>query len=86
MFAELIATHVSVPTEKVELGELVIADIHFEFRELSDVESDTQLLVLLPDQTVMMAFPARANPGWADFSGMVLSMAQPETNKELQNI
>jgi hypothetical protein len=31
------------------------------------------------------AFPARANPGWADFSGMFLSMAKPETNKELQN-
>ena len=25
-------------------------------------------------------------PGWADFSGLVLYMAKPETNKELQNI
>jgi hypothetical protein len=32
------------------------------------------------------ASPERANPGWADFSGMFLSMAKPETNKELQNI
>jgi len=37
---------------------LTIADIRFESRELSDVESDTQLLVLLPDQKVMMAFDA----------------------------
>ena len=37
---------------------LTMADIRFESRELSDVESDTQLVVLLPDQTVMMAFDA----------------------------
>jgi hypothetical protein len=35
---------------------LTIANIRFESRELSDVESDTQLLVLLPDQKVMTAF------------------------------
>ena len=126
---------------------LTIADIRFESRELSDVESDTQLLVLLPDQKVIMAFDAvfstkdhaftlaghfdhwlavldelkkiagydliitghnvstdrsaleataayvrkakdihaQSNPGWADFSGMFLSMAKPETNQELQN-
>ena len=56
LFGDAITTRVTVPTGNIELGEQTVAGARCEFRELSDVESDTQVLVLLPDQKVMMAF------------------------------
>jgi len=56
LFGDAITRRVTVPTGNIELKEQTVAGARCEFRELSDVESDTQLLVLLPDQKVMMAF------------------------------
>ena len=56
LFGDRITTRVTVPAGTIDLGEQTIAGARCECRELSDVESDTQLLVLWPDQKVMMAF------------------------------
>jgi glyoxylase-like metal-dependent hydrolase (beta-lactamase superfamily II) len=56
LFGDRITSRVTVPVGNIALGEQTFAGVHCECRELSDVESDTQLLVLLPDQKVMMAF------------------------------
>ena len=38
------------------MGKQTIAGVRFEFRELLEIESDVQLLALLPDQQVLLAF------------------------------
>ncbi len=62
IFGDRIPTRVTVPTENLELGEHTIAGVRFDFRELIDVESDTQLFALLPDQKIMMAFDTIYSP------------------------
>lgn len=55
-FADKVTDHPTIPTGTLTVGEQTIAGVHFEFRELLDVESDVQLLALMPDQKVMLAF------------------------------
>jgi glyoxylase-like metal-dependent hydrolase (beta-lactamase superfamily II) len=56
LFGDAVTTRVTVPKGNIELGAHIIAGARCEIRELTDVESDTQVLILLPDQKVMMAF------------------------------
>ena len=55
-FADKVAAHPTLPTGTLTVGEQTIAGVRFEFRELLDVESDVQLLALMPDQKVLLAF------------------------------
>ncbi len=55
-FGDKIAARTVVPTEAIALGKEAIDGITFEFRELRDAESDLQLVVLMPEQSVMLAF------------------------------
>src|SRR6266850_2131815 len=56
LFGDAITRRVTVPNGNIRLGADTIAGARCEIRELTDVESDTQVLILLPDQKVMMAF------------------------------
>ena len=55
-FGDLIAARPTLPTGTLTVGKHTIAGVPFEFRELLDIESDVQLLALLPEQKVMLAF------------------------------
>ncbi len=56
IYGDRIAARPTIPNETLTLGNQTIAGVSFEFRELRDVESDLQLLALMPDQRVMFAF------------------------------
>ena len=51
-----VASTVTVPANVLATGTTIIDGIPFEFREVRDAESDLQLLALLPEQRVLMAF------------------------------
>ncbi len=55
-FGDLIAARPTIPTGTLTVGQQTIAGVPFEFRELLDIESEVQLLALMPDQQVMLAF------------------------------
>ncbi len=55
-FGDLVAARPTIPTRTLTVGKQTIAGVRFEFRELVDTESDVQLLALMPDQKVMLAF------------------------------
>jgi len=46
----------TLPTATITLGRQTIAGVPFEFRELQDIESDVQLLALMPEQQILLAF------------------------------
>lgn len=55
-FGDKAASQVTLPTRPLAVGVQTIAGIRFDFRELVDGEANFQLLALLPDQHVMLAF------------------------------
>jgi glyoxylase-like metal-dependent hydrolase (beta-lactamase superfamily II) len=55
-FGDRIATRTVVPTEVIVPGRQTIDGIVFEFHEFRDAESDLQLVALMPEQRVMLAF------------------------------
>ena len=55
-FGDLVAAHPTIPTSPLTLGRHTLAGVPFEFRELVDIESEVQLLALLPEQQVLLAF------------------------------
>lgn len=55
-FGDKAASRVTLPTRALEPGLQTIDGIRFEFRELIDGEANFQLLALLPEQRVMLAF------------------------------
>ncbi len=55
-FGDLIAARPTIPTGTLTVGKQTIAGVPFEFRELLDIESDVQLLALMPEQQVLLAF------------------------------
>jgi len=56
VFGDSVASKKTVPTEMLAEGEQRIDGVRFDFRRVIDAESDVQLLALLPDQKVMLAF------------------------------
>jgi glyoxylase-like metal-dependent hydrolase (beta-lactamase superfamily II) len=55
-FGDKAASQVTLPTRALAPGEQTIDGVRFDFRELVDGEANFQLLTLLPDQRVMLAF------------------------------
>lgn len=55
-FGEKAASHITLPTRALETGEQTIDGIRFVFSELRDAEANFQLLALMPDQRMMLAF------------------------------
>jgi hypothetical protein len=55
-FGDKVATRVTVPSRAISVGSQTIDGTRIEFREYLDAESNVQLVALLPDQKVMLAF------------------------------
>lgn len=55
-FGDKAASQVTLPTRALVPGQQTIDGIRFDFRELVDGEANFQLLALLPEQHVMLAF------------------------------
>lgn len=55
-FGDLVAARPTRPSGTLTVGKHTLAGVPFEFRELVDIESDVQLLALMPEQQVMLAF------------------------------
>ena len=55
-FGDKVATRVTVPSRAVSLGAQTFDSARLEFREYLDAESNVQLVALLPEQHVMLAF------------------------------
>jgi glyoxylase-like metal-dependent hydrolase (beta-lactamase superfamily II) len=61
-FGERVASEVTVPTEVLAEGDQAIDGVAYKFRKYADAESDLQLVALLPDQKVMLAFDLVFSP------------------------
>jgi hypothetical protein len=55
-FGDRVARKITIPAGTLAPGKQTIAGVRFEFREFLDAESEVQLLALMPDQKVMLAF------------------------------
>ena len=55
-FGDKIATRVTVPSRAISVGPETFDGASLEFREHLDAESNVQLVALLPEQQVMLAF------------------------------
>jgi glyoxylase-like metal-dependent hydrolase (beta-lactamase superfamily II) len=62
IFGERVASKVTTPTEIIAEGDQTIDGVTYKFREYTDAESDHQLVALLPDQKVVLAFDLLFSP------------------------
>ena len=62
IYGDRIATKVTVPTEIIAEGVQRIDGVTYDFRRFVDAESDLQLVALLPEQKVLMAFDLVFSP------------------------
>jgi glyoxylase-like metal-dependent hydrolase (beta-lactamase superfamily II) len=56
LLGDRVASTVTLPTHVLEPGPTVIDGIAFDFREVTDAESDRQLVASLPEQRAILAF------------------------------
>jgi hypothetical protein len=62
IYGDRIATKVTIPTETITEGLQRIDGITYDFKRFVDAESDLQLVALLPEQKVLMAFDLVFSP------------------------
>ena len=62
LFGDRVASKVTVPTEILAEGDQTIDGVAYKFKKYADAESDLQLVALLPDQKVMLAFDLVFSP------------------------
>lgn len=62
-FADKVASQVVLPSRVLEAGTQTLDGIRFDFRELLDGEANIQLVALMPDQKVVLAFDLVFAPG-----------------------
>jgi hypothetical protein len=62
IYGDRIATKVTVPTETIAEGLQQIDGVTYDFKRFVDAESDLQLVALLPEQRVLMAFDLVFSP------------------------
>jgi len=62
IYGDRIATKVTIPTETVTEGLQRIDGITYDFKRFVDAEADLQLVALLPEQKVLMAFDLVFSP------------------------
>jgi len=62
IYGDRIATKVTVPTETIAEGLQQIDGVTYDFKRFVDAESDLQLVALLPEQKVLMAFDLVFHP------------------------
>jgi glyoxylase-like metal-dependent hydrolase (beta-lactamase superfamily II) len=68
-YGDKAATKVTVPTETITEGPQRIDGVTYDFKRFVDGESDLQLVALLPDQKVLMAFDLVFSPNQHAFTG-----------------
>jgi glyoxylase-like metal-dependent hydrolase (beta-lactamase superfamily II) len=68
-YSDKVATKVTVPTETITEGPQRIDGVTYDFKRFVDGESDLQLVALLPDQKVLMAFDLVFSPNQHAFTG-----------------
>jgi glyoxylase-like metal-dependent hydrolase (beta-lactamase superfamily II) len=62
IYGDRIATKVTIPTETITEGLQRIDGITYDFKRFVDAEADLQLVALLPEQKVLMAFDLVFSP------------------------
>jgi hypothetical protein len=62
IYGDRIATKVTIPTETITEGVQRIDGIIYDFKRFVDAEADLQLVALLPEQKVLMAFDLVFSP------------------------
>jgi glyoxylase-like metal-dependent hydrolase (beta-lactamase superfamily II) len=68
-YGDKAASKVTVPTETIGEGLQRIDGVTYDFRRFVDAESDLQLVALLPEQKVMLAFDLVFSPKQHVFTG-----------------
>jgi glyoxylase-like metal-dependent hydrolase (beta-lactamase superfamily II) len=68
-YGDKAATKVTVPTETITEGLQRIDGVTYDFKRFVDAESDLQLVALLPEQKVLMAFDLVFSPNQHVFTG-----------------
>jgi glyoxylase-like metal-dependent hydrolase (beta-lactamase superfamily II) len=68
-YGDKAASKVTVPTETIAEGLQPIDGVTYDFRRFVDAESDLQLVALLPEQKVMLAFDLVYSPKQHIFTG-----------------
>ena len=68
-YGDKAASKVTVPTETIGEGLQRIDGVAYDFRRFVDAESDLQLVALLPEQKVMLAFDLVFSPKQHVFTG-----------------
>jgi glyoxylase-like metal-dependent hydrolase (beta-lactamase superfamily II) len=69
IYGDKAATKVTVPTETLTEGLQRIDGVTYDFKGFVDAESDLQLVALLPEQKVLMAFDLVFSPNQHVFTG-----------------
>src|SRR6267378_2994632 len=69
IYGDRIATKVTIPTETIAEGLQQIDGVTYDFKRFIDAESDLQLVALLPEQKVLMAFDLVFSPKQHVFTG-----------------
>jgi glyoxylase-like metal-dependent hydrolase (beta-lactamase superfamily II) len=69
IYGDKAATKVTVPTETITEGPQRIDGVTYDFKRFVDAESDLQLVALLPEQKVLMAFDLVFSPNQHAFTG-----------------
>jgi glyoxylase-like metal-dependent hydrolase (beta-lactamase superfamily II) len=68
-YGDKASTRVTVPTETITEGPQLIDGVTYDFKRFVDAESDLQLVALLPEQKVLMAFDLVFSPNQHAFTG-----------------